>query len=54
MSLVYWFLEGQPDRMDEDGDGIPCETLYAPEVVADVWDAAGSGDHPSPLVAGCR
>jgi hypothetical protein len=27
-SAVYWNLEGQPARMDADGDGIPCETLY--------------------------
>ena len=37
-SLVYWSLEGEPDRMDVDLDGIPCETLYAPEVVAQVLD----------------
>ncbi len=35
-SLVYWSLEGEPDRMDADLNGIPCETLYAPEVVAQV------------------
>ena len=35
-SLVYWSLEGEPNRMDEDQNGIPCETLYDPEVVADV------------------
>lgn len=37
-SLVYWSLEGEPDRMDEDGNGIPCETLYEPEVIARVLD----------------
>ncbi len=35
-SLVYWSLEGEPDRMDADLNGIPCETLYAPDVVAQV------------------
>ncbi len=35
-SLVYWSLEGEPDRMDADLNGIPCETLYDPEVVAQV------------------
>jgi hypothetical protein len=35
-SVVYWNLEGQPARMDVDGDGIPCETLYSAEVVASV------------------
>ncbi len=37
-SLVYWSLEGEPDRMDADLNGIPCETLYAPEVVDQVLD----------------
>jgi hypothetical protein len=32
-SVVYWNLEGQPARMDADGDGIPCETLYEPTVI---------------------
>lgn len=35
-SLVYWSLEGQPDRMDADLNGIPCETLYDGAVVAGV------------------
>lgn len=42
-SVVYWFLEGQPDRMDEDRDGFPCETRYAPDVVADFWDGGPVG-----------
>jgi hypothetical protein len=32
-SLVYWNLEGQPARMDADGDGVPCESLYDTEVI---------------------
>ena len=35
-ALVYWSLEGEPDRMDADGNGVPCETLFEPEVVATV------------------
>ena len=35
-SLVYWSLEGRPDRMDADLNGIPCETLYDDAVVAEV------------------
>jgi hypothetical protein len=35
-SLVYWSLEGEPDRMDADRNGIPCETLFDPDVVSDV------------------
>ena len=40
--LAYWFLEGQPDRMDVDGNGIPCELLFDPAVVAHVW----AGENP--------
>jgi hypothetical protein len=37
-SVLYWFMEGMPARMDADEDGIPCETLSAPEVVESLWD----------------
>ena len=37
LSVVYWFIEGRPDRMDEDGNGIPCETVHAPDIVAGIW-----------------
>ncbi len=36
-ALAYWFLEGAPGRMDVDGDGLPCELLFDPAVVAEVW-----------------
>lgn len=36
LALVYWSLEGEPDRMDEDLDGVPCESLFEPEVVNQV------------------
>jgi hypothetical protein len=42
-SLVYWSLEGEPDRMDADLNGVPCETLYAPDVVAQVLDGGFLG-----------
>ena len=32
LPFLYWLLEGSPDRMDADRDGIPCETLF-PEIV---------------------
>lgn len=49
-SLVYWSLEGQPDRMDADHNGIPCETLYDPAVVAAVLEGGPIGGHePPPL-----
>lgn len=35
-SLVYWSLAGEPDRMDADRNGVPCETLYDPAVVGNV------------------
>jgi hypothetical protein len=33
----YWFLEGRPARMDADGNGVPCETLFAADVVDTIW-----------------
>ncbi len=32
-ALSYWVREGRPARMDADGDGIPCETVYAIEEI---------------------
>jgi hypothetical protein len=40
VALAYWFLEGEPARMDADGDGIPCEQLFPPEVVDAAWAGA--------------
>lgn len=37
-SLVYSSLEGEPARMDEDGDGIPCETLFDADMVVEVLE----------------
>ena len=36
--LAYWFLDGQPDRMNVDGNDMPCELLFDEEVVAEVWE----------------
>lgn len=37
-ALVYWILEGAPARMDADGNGVPCETVYpAADVKGFVW-----------------
>lgn len=34
-ALAYWVREDAPDRMDADGNGIPCETVYpADEIMA--------------------
>jgi Excalibur calcium-binding domain len=43
VSLLYWSLEGQPERMDADGDGIPCETLYESEVAQGILDGGPVG-----------
>ena len=34
-ALRYYIWEGYPARMDADGNGIPCETVYYD--AADVW-----------------
>ncbi|MDJ0497814.1 MAG: DUF3160 domain-containing protein [Acidimicrobiia bacterium] len=33
IAIAYWMLEGAPDRMDADGNGIPCETVFSRETV---------------------
>ncbi len=43
LSVVYWFIEGRPDRMDEDGNGVPCETLHDPDVVGAIWRGGPAG-----------
>ena len=42
--LHYWMSQGSPDSLDDDRNGLPCETVYPADVVARV-----SG---SPLVVG--
>ena len=32
-ALAYWLTNGRPARMDADGNGIPCETVYPATVV---------------------
>ena len=41
-ALAYWFLEDEPDRMDVDGNGVPCELLFDHDVIAEVW----AGNNP--------
>ncbi len=36
-ALLYWFLDGMPDRMDADGDGVPCETVFSQDAIDAVW-----------------
>ncbi|NIK55624.1 hypothetical protein [Kribbella shirazensis] len=37
-ALDYWRLHGQPDQMDADRNGIPCETVYPRTDVAAYWN----------------
>ena len=56
----YWRRHGQPNQMDADRNGIPCETVYPPTDVSAYWShrelpqaaSAGSGFLPSGLF--CR
>jgi hypothetical protein len=36
-ALAYWFMEGEPPRMDVDHDSVPCELLFDPTVIVEVW-----------------
>ena len=36
-AVAYWLSQGMPDRMDEDLNGIPCETVYNSDVVSAYW-----------------
>ncbi len=42
-AVLYWFLEGMPDRMDADVNGIPCETLFDEDTVAELWNGGPLG-----------
>ncbi len=35
-AFQYWLWDGRPDRMDEDRNAIPCETIYPPAEVEEV------------------
>lgn len=36
-AVDYWRVHGQPDRMDADKNGIPCETVYPRSDVTSYW-----------------
>jgi hypothetical protein len=36
-AVAYWFLEGRPERMDADLDGVPCETVFPHDELAAFW-----------------
>lgn len=37
LAVYYWVNEGRPDRMDADGNGVPCETVYPRSEVDEYW-----------------
>lgn len=40
LAVFYWLTENRPDRMDDDLNGRPCESVYPPDEVAAFWDSA--------------
>jgi hypothetical protein len=38
-AVYYWLTEGRPDRMDADGNGRPCETVYPADEVQAFWES---------------
>lgn len=40
-AVDYWRHHGQPDRMDADLDGVPCETVYPAENIDRYWGDYG-------------
>lgn len=56
-AVDYWRVHGQPNRMDADRNGIPCETVYPRSDVVSYWpnavyDVVPSYGYPSGLL--CR
>jgi hypothetical protein len=39
-AVDYWRVHGQPNRMDEDRNGIPCETVYPRSDVVAYWPSS--------------
>lgn len=37
-ALLYWFMDGMPDRMDADRNGIPCESVFPTEGIEATWN----------------
>jgi hypothetical protein len=37
LALAYWFLGGRSEAMDLDDDGVPCESVFPPDVIAQAW-----------------
>jgi hypothetical protein len=54
-AIDYWRLHGQPNQMDADRNGIPCETVYPRGDIGKYWNGRAVGD-VTPLASGllCR
>lgn len=46
-SVDYWRFHGQPNRMDADRNGIPCETVYPRGDVIAYWGAIAEDEYNS-------
>jgi hypothetical protein len=54
-AIDYWRIHGQPNQMDADRNGIPCETVYARGDIGKYWngrDIVGAAPLPAGLF--CR
>jgi len=40
-AVAYWLIEGAPDRMDADRNGIPCETVFAKSSIDEFYAVYG-------------
>lgn len=52
-AVDYWYDNGQPDQMDADLNGVPCETVFPASTVRSFWgstDLTISTSHPSGLL----
>ena len=49
-AMDYWRINGKPDRMDADHNGIPCETVYPAEDVTSYWNMIQSQPTPRATV----
>jgi Excalibur calcium-binding domain len=36
-AVAYWYYWDEPENMDADLDGIPCETIYSAQAVENYW-----------------
>ena len=50
VAVLYWLAEGEPPRMDADGDGIPCETIYPEEFIRGFLENPSLIRHDDPKI----